>query len=124
MSSLGSGIKKFLLGANININGKSIVGRSVVVVNGRVIVDGNDQNISDKVINISIEGDINNVTADVCEKVTITGGAGSVNTMSGDVVCGDVSSNVKTMSGDVKCGNVGGKIKTMSGDVKHRKQIV
>ena len=110
----------------IKINGViisgDISGNSIVVRNGKVIIDGKDVTPDGKEINISVEGNINELKIDSCEKFSITGNVGNVSTKSGDVdISGDVNGSIQTMSGDVDCYNVGGSISTKSGDVKHRK---
>jgi len=105
----------------ITINGKVYHGNSVSVTGNQVIIDGVKQDIPDeKNVTISIEGDVNMLSVDTCNKVSVTGTVGTLKTMSGDVKCGDVEGDVKTMSGDVKCKSVAGKIKTMSGDISKR----
>jgi hypothetical protein len=109
---------------NISINGNniSVSGRNIVVSNGKVLIDGKDVTPDSKIINITVNGNIEQLNVDVCDKVLVTGSVGSVKTMSGDVdVSGDINGSVKTMSGDVDCYNVSGDISTMSGDVKHKK---
>lgn len=105
-----------------------------VYCNGKVVIDTND--IKDKVINITIKGNVDKATTgsgsleikgDVGSvqsssgNISIDGNvSGDVNTSSGDVKCGDVlSGNVKTMSGDVTCGEIHGNVNTMSGDISH-----
>lgn len=105
----------------VTLNGNVYTGRQIVVNNGKILVDGLDVTPDHKIINISVVGDIDKVSVDVCEKVDIEGAVGSVKTMSGDVNCQAVSGSISTMSGDVDCDTVGGSISTMSGDVKHRK---
>lgn len=108
--------------ATITINNKTYVGNSITITNGKVIIDGKDTTPDAKEINISVDGNIEELNVDACNKVFVNGSVGDIRTQSGDVdVSGDVSGMISTMSGDVKCGNVGGKISTMSGDVKHRK---
>lgn len=107
----------------IKINGGSvsISGRSVVIQNGRVVVDGKDVTGDDaKIINIEIQGNVESVSADVCNTISVTGSVGTVKTQSGDVRCGDVADSVKTMSGDITCGSIGGDASTMSGDISRR----
>ena len=105
----------------ITINGNTYSGNSVVVTNGKVIINGKDVTPDSKEINISVNGDVSELNVDACNKILIHGNVKDISTKSGDVdVTGDVSGNVNTMSGDVDCQNVGGSIKTMSGDVKHR----
>lgn len=106
---------------NIRINGVSIAGgRNVTIQNGRVIVDGKDiTGDNQKTIIIQIQGDVDELSADVCASITVTGAVKKVRTQSGDVRCGDVSGSVNTMSGDISCGAVAGDVSTMSGDISH-----
>ena len=76
-----------------------------------------------KNITITVEGNVETLEVEACTKISVAGDVSSLSTVSGDVeVGGHVLGNVQTMSGDVDCGNVGGNISTMSGDVKHRKE--
>lgn len=106
----------------VTINGTTITssGRcNVVVVNGRVIVDGRDVTPDAKQVRIEVQGDIQTLQVDACEAVHVTGTVGEVMTQSGDVRCGNVSGSVQTMSGDVTCAAVAGRVSTMSGDIRH-----
>ena len=125
--------------AQVIINNRSVVGRSIVIVNGKVIVDGNDQTPDAKEITINITGDVENLEVDYCKALTVTGNAvdvkttsadieiggyvtGSVGSTSGDVdISGDVGGSVSTVSGDVRCGSIAGSVKTVSGDIKNSK---
>jgi hypothetical protein len=105
--------------SKITINGVTYQGgNSVVAIGNRVLIDGKDVTPDAKIINITVDGDLDSVSADCCQKIIVNGNAKSVNTQSGDIECKDVTGSVKTMSGDVEAGNVGGDISTMSGDVK------
>lgn len=107
--------------SNITINGKSYRGNSVSIIGNQVIIDGVKQDMPDeKNIIISIEGNVDTLSVDACNKITVSGTVKTLKTMSGDVKCGDVEGDIKTMSGDVKCKSVSGKIKTMSGDISKR----
>lgn len=104
--------------SSITINGNTIKGNSITINNGRITVDGVEVNTGDqKQISIHVEGSIDQISADSCQEINVTGSAGSIKTMSGNVKCGDVYANVSTMSGDVKCSAVHGSVSTMSGDV-------
>jgi len=108
----------------IVINGVSITGgRSISVVGNKIIIDGRDVDLPEvKQINIVVEGSVERLDVDVCQKISVAGNAGSVTTQSGDVdISGNVTGSIQTMSGDVSCDNVEGSISTMSGNVKHRK---
>lgn len=108
--------------STIVVNGVSITGRNVTIRNGKVTVDGKDITPDAKEINISVNGNIDRLEADACQKISVTGDVGGVKTVSGDVdVSGDIKGSVQTISGDVDCGGpIGGSVSTVSGDVKHR----
>lgn len=108
----------------IIINGKPYVGSNVSVQNGKVIVDGKDvtPDIDSKEIIVTVDGNIQELNVDSCNKVTVNGNVVNLKTISGDVdVSGNVSGPIKTISGDVDCGNVGGSINTTSGDIKYKR---
>lgn len=104
--------------AQIIINGKSYIGSSVSINNNRVIVNGKEINEDSKVINITVEGNVDSVEVDYCAKIVVNGFVNKLSTTSGDVECGNVNQTVKTVSGDVECGNVGGDVSSTSGDIK------
>lgn len=111
----------------IVINGQTITtnGRNVTIINNKVLVDGKEisdlNKIAGKEINITIDGDVGKLEIDYCTKVQVNGNTQNVKTTSGDVdVTGDVNGSIQTMSGDVDCGNVGGNISTMNGDICHK----
>lgn len=103
----------------ITVNGVTIesAGRSVVITNGRVVIDGKDVTPDTKNIRIEIAGSVQSIDADVCGEISVSGNVAAVKTQSGDVRCGDVQGSVKTMSGDVICGRVSGDVETMSGNI-------
>jgi hypothetical protein len=108
--------------STISINGNTYSGNSIVVTKGKVIINGKDVTPESKEINITIEGNIDELKVDACNKVSVNGNVGNLKTQSGDVdITGDVTGGIQTMSGDVDCGSVGGSISTMSGDIKHRR---
>lgn len=105
----------------IQINGKVYQGNSISIKNGNIIIDGNKVETDEKQISISVDGNIESIDADCCERIEVTGNSGKISTMSGDVrIGGDVNGSIKTMSGDVRCGNVTGSVDTLSGDVEYR----
>lgn len=106
----------------IIINGNIYSGNSIVVTNGKVIVNGKDVTPDSKDINIIVQGDIDELKVDACNKVFVTGNVNNISTKSGDIdITGIVEGNVQTMSGDVDCGNILGSVSTKSGDIKHRR---
>lgn len=124
--------------ATFKINGKSIQGSNIVIINGKVIVDGKGVQSDDKIINITIEGNVEKMDVDVCNTISVKGEVndvqtksgdievhgnvkGSVSSMSGDVeIGGDVGGNASSTSGDIICKNVSGNVSTMSGDITHK----
>lgn len=102
----------------VNINGKSYAGRSVTVINGKVVIDGVDVTPDAKHIDIIVDGDIDKLNVDMCDKLMVKGNVNTLASTSADVECGDVTGSINTVSGDIECGNVGGSVTTTSGDVK------
>jgi hypothetical protein len=107
--------------SSITINGVTYSGNNISIKNNRVFIDGveakSDANC--KEINIQVSGNINELKVDSCNKISVTGSVASIETTSGDVVCGPVTGSITTVSGDVECeGNIGGNVGTTSGDVK------
>lgn len=106
----------------IIVNGKTYHGNCITVNNNNIIIDGVNVTPDGKEINITVDGNINELKVDVANNIKITGNVTNIQTKSGDVdVSGNVTGSIQTTSGDVDCGTVGGSIKTMSGDIKHRK---
>jgi hypothetical protein len=109
--------------STISINGNVYSGDNIVVMNGKVIINGMDVTPDSKEINITIEGNIHDLKVDACNSIRVVGNVNAISTKSGYVdVTGGVAGSIQTMSGSVDCGDVGGSISTMSGSVKHRKQ--
>lgn len=124
--------------SRIVINGHEIQGNNVTIKDGNVIVDGVDLASTDKVINISVHGDVEHLVVSACNNLEVNGNAtnvqttsanvkvtgnvlGNIDTTGGDiVVAGNVSGDIDTTSGDVRCGDVGGNIDTVSGDINRK----
>jgi hypothetical protein len=104
----------------ISINGKTFEGRNITVKNNKVIIDGVDvtPDSNSKHIDIIVDGNVDKLDIDMCDKLMIKGNVNTLAATSVDVQCGDVTGNVHTVSGDIECGNVGGSVTTTSGDVK------
>jgi hypothetical protein len=105
---------------SITVNGISYSGKNITIRNGNVQIDGKNVTPKDeKVISITVEGNINNLRVDECQSCTITGAVKSVNTGSGDVeINGNCEGSIDTGYGDVEItGNCAGDIDTGSGNV-------
>lgn len=112
--------------STITINGNTISGnlsgRNIYINNNKIIIDGVDVTPDSKEINITVSGNIEQLSVDSCNKFSVTGDVGNLKTINGDVdVTGNVNGSVKTVSGDIDCGNISGDVSTVSGDVKHKK---
>lgn len=108
----------------ISINGSAIVSgsKNITIVGNRIIVDGIDVTPDSKDINITVNGNIESLDVDCCDKINIVGAVAKVRTTSGDInISGNVTGDVKSTSGDIKCGQISGSVKTVSGDIKNKK---
>ena len=128
----------------IKINGMTITtgGKSIVVNNGKVIVDGKPigLNKDDKVFKIEVHGDVDVLDVDVCEYIKVVGNVGDVKTSQGDIdiegdvmdtvtnsqgnikIGGDLNGNAKNSMGSIKAGgDIFGDPKTSMGDIKGKK---
>ena len=107
----------------VTINGVTFSSVGSISINrNRVVIDGKDITPNAKEISISVQGNVEKISADNVDTITVSGNADHISTMSGDVeVGGNVSGSISTMSGDVDVdGSVGGGISSMSGSVRHR----
>lgn len=123
-----------------NINVSNVSGKSISIINGKVIIDGVDVTPDSKNISIEIIGNVDNVEVGACNQIKVQGDVnklkggvseveitgsvtGDVTTSTGDVrIRGNVTGDVQTSTGDVEIdGTVGGSVKTSTGDIKHRK---
>ena len=107
----------------ITVNGKTIKhsgNGSVCISNGKVTIDGVDVEdldaIDEKVINIVIEGNVENLHTDDAD-ITVNGSVHMASTKNGNITCGDVIGDVETKNGNVMCGIVGGDVTTKNGNI-------
>lgn len=107
------------------INGRTIVSNgSIHITNSKVIIDGKDETPNAKEINVSIEGNIQKLEIDACNKITVKGEVGKIDLTSGNIdVSGNITGSVKTMNGNIDCqGSIHGDASTMCGNVKSSKK--
>lgn len=108
--------------STITINGNTYSGNSIIITNGKVVINGKDVTPDSKEINILVHGNIDELRVDSCNEVSVTGNVTNISTKSGDViVTGDVDGSVQTKSGNVDCEYVEGSVSTMSGDINRRR---
>ena len=103
--------------STIIINGNRYNGDNITVRNNKVIIDGKDMTPDSKEINITVEGNVEDLDIDYCNNIEINGNVNNLRSGSGDVTCNDVQNGVQTGSGDVDCTNINGYVQTGSGDV-------
>lgn len=114
------------VGGKIKINGKEYKGNAISIKNGRVIVDGKEQEeetdekgtkVVYRNVTITVAGDVKSVETSSGD-VHVAGNVGSARSTSGDiVVTGVVSGSVSSVSGDVKAQRIEGSASTVSGDI-------
>jgi len=108
--------------SKFNINGMNFNGNTITISNNKVIVNGQDVTPDAKEINITVEGNIEKIEAEYCNKINVTGEVGNIKTMSGDIeINGNVKGSIQTMSGSVGCRDVSGSISSMSGNINKYK---
>lgn len=106
-------------------NGKYITinSNNVSIINGQVFVDGKpvnefDSDKEEKVVNITINGNVERLEVDVCETIKITGDCKRVHTHNGSIeIGGNVSGDVHTNMGSITCGDVSGDVHTNMGSI-------
>lgn len=106
----------------IIINGTEFIGECLSIVNDIVTIDGKtvSVNVSEKTINITIEGNcgaIQNGVGDITIKGNVTG---DVKTGVGNIDSGDILGQAKTGTGDITCDDIGGDCRTGCGDINRR----
>jgi hypothetical protein len=105
----------------IQINNNDYIGRSIVIRDNKIIIDGRDvtSELGDtKEINISVSGNLESLDVDYANKIEITGDVGKVSSGSGDINCRNITGGARSGSGDIECESIEGDVQTGSGDVK------
>ena len=106
----------------VRVNGKTYRGNNITIINGEVFIDGTkaEELEDEKVINVVVDGNINTLDVDYCDKLEVTGECGSVTSKNGNIqVKGNVGGDVNNKNGNIVCRDVGGNAETKNGDVIH-----
>lgn len=110
-------------GNYISISG----GGTINITDGNILVDGkpldelNVADVNEKEINITIQGEVDHIDIDYCNRITVNGNVKRVKTNQGDIdITGDVDGDVHTNMGDVTCGNIKGDCHTNMGNIRRR----
>lgn len=106
----------------ITINGKTYSGNNISISGNKVYIDGKmADNEHDKEINIIVNGNVESLDVDNCNKIQITGDCKTAKTTNGDLdIAGNISGDVSTTNGNVDCQNVHGNVSTKNGNIKHK----
>lgn len=115
-------------GRTIIVNGDFVRRKTIntmVINGGKILVDGKPLSELDRederVINITIEGDVERLEIDSCTKVEVQGDAHRIKTSCGDIeIHGDVDGDVHTNMGSITCGDVSGDCHTNMGSINRR----
>lgn len=116
-------------GKTITIGGSVIARQNIgtmVINGGKITVDGKplselDAVQEEKVINITIQGDVERLEVDYCDKLTVTGNAKRVKSTQGDIeIHGNVEGDVNANMGAITCGNVDGDCNANMGNIYRR----
>ena len=103
---------------------RRLVGKNIRIINGKVYCDDDEVKdiiTDDRVINITIEGDVERLEVEHCSTIKVTGSAKRIHTSYGDIeIGGDVDGDVHTNMGDITCGNVEGDCHTNMGSIHRR----
>ena len=104
----------------IKVNGKSYTGNNVSIINNEVFIDGKkaEQSEDTKVINITVDANIEKLDVDYCDKLEINGDCRNVISKNGNLeIKGNVTGDVTNKNGNVICREVGGDVATKNGNV-------
>lgn len=107
--------------AEIIINGKTYEGQNLLIVgnNGSITIDGNEIQIDDRIINIHVNGDLDQLKVSSSKEIVVNGTVGFLETKSGNVQSGDVLGDIVTKSGNVTAGAIKGNVTTKSGNISY-----
>ncbi len=109
--------------STIKINNSTYSGNNITIIKNRVYVDDILVDTQqDRIINITVEGDIETIKSGAGD-ITIKGNVkNSVETGAGNIdIGGDVGGNVSSGAGNIKCNNITGNVKTGVGDIRYKK---
>ena len=106
---------------NGSSNSIQINGNTITTVGNKLIIDGQeiDLNKPQQIINITIDGDVENLDVPVVGTLNIQGDCKSVEVTNGSInIQGNVSGDVQTVNGSIKANSILGKCSTVNGSIK------
>ena len=110
------------------INGEQFSGKTVKVYgNGEIYVDGEkkvgaDDNSSIKKIEITINGNVDEIKSEGPMEFNITGNVNKLSTTNGSVnVKGDIKGNASTVNGAINAKKINGDASTVNGKITTQK---
>jgi len=112
----------FSTGSTIQINGQNFTGGNVSIINGKVIIDGEEvqyeNNSKNPVINIVVQGNCGDITSDN-GNITVQQNTNNVSSKNGTIkIDGSVAGSVDNKNGNISVrGNVQGNCITKNGNI-------
>ena len=106
---------------NNYFNSVQVNGSTITRVDNKLIVDGQeiDLNKPQQIINITIDGNVENLDVPVLGTLSIQGDCKSVDVTNGSInIQGNVSGDVQTVNGSIKANSILGKCSTVNGSIK------
>ena len=106
---------------NSSSSSVQINGNTITRVGNKLIVDGQeiDLNKPQQIINITIDGNVENLDVPILGTLNIQGDCKSVDITNGSInIQGSVSGDVKTVNGSIKANSILGKCSTVNGSIK------
>ena len=106
---------------NNYFNSIQINGSTITRIGNQLIIDGQeiDLNKPQQIINITINGNVENLDVPVLGTVNIQGDCESVEVTNGSInIQGNVSGDVQTINGSIKANSILGKCSTVNGSIK------
>ena len=102
---------------------KNIVlnGNTITRIGNKLIIDGQeiDLNKPQQIINITIDGNVENLDVPVVGTLIIQGDCKSVDVTNGSInIQGNVGGDVQTVNGSIKANSILGKCSTVNGSIK------
>ena len=103
--------------AQIRINNQNYTGDNIIIDNNKIVIDNVVTQINDKIINISIVGNVDSLRVASCETLTVNGDIKTLDSTSGNIKCNNITGNVECISGNITTKSIGGNVKTISGNI-------
>ena len=88
----------------VSINGKTYTGNNVTITGDSVYIDGklhDDSNDDSKTINVVVNGDLDSIEVETCNRITVNGDSKFINSKNGNIHASNVFGNIETKNGNI-----------------------